>query len=579
MNSLPQEQYKMETARKLFYESIDKAYEYLNSYFKHIANPPGIMYWNYVKGEMMMYKEEEALKTLFPNEQRTITKVKKDKDGNESIEKFKIRLKEDWFNKSIIYERTTNIKEPILFEYKDTPHLNMFRGIDKNLDQKVSEMSENTREGIFHIWKHVKEVLCSDDEIAFKYVHNWICNAVCFKRNYAALYFRSNQGTGKNTFTDFLVNKVLSPNIAVSTEDPDVMGVYNSILEGKVLLVLEEMRSSDKYDWASHSGSLKTMITESRITIKEKYIKACPVENYLNIIINTNKNAIKLEGTDRRYFVANVSDKRMGDMEYFKNLHDKYLNKEDVALGFYRYCHENIDKDFSPREIPMTKNKLTGIAENLNSVLMCIKDSYLLKKKDLTCKFSDFRTVYEAYCMKNKLTTLRKEVISRIFEDNSIKKKTGHANVLFCNMTYEELKQLYEKRHWIHETDEFIEDADKKVNNDFEDKDDLIIKEQKSIIEQKDKEIEELKKQIEELKSQQKLTYTNLFDDEITLDKKDVPTNFNLPKLAKMIEEDKKPKPKEIEIIHKKTKKVEPKKVEPKKELIEEDEDLFMVII
>ena len=505
MTTLPKEPYNKEHARELFDTSIGQAFDYLNSYFYKITNPVGVLYWNYSEQEFVYYKTEDVLKTFIPHASKQKTKIIEDENDKDvkKVEKIYVNLVKYWDDNTTLYTKTTDVSKPIFFTNRKTPHINMFLGLNKNTNKKLSEMDNSVQEGVKFIWKHVKEVLCNDDETSYKYVHNWICNAVCFKRNETALYFRSNQGTGKGSFTNFITKKVLSNKITHTTEDSNVLTKWNGVLEGKVMLVLEEMRSANKSEWALNSAALKTLITEPEITIKQKFIPEYNVKNHLNVIINTNKQAIKLEGADRRYFVADVSDKRIGDVSYFNQLHG-YTSDSKVALGFYRYCHENIDETYNIRIIPITTNKFEGLAESLNSVLSCVKDKYLLQKKDLTCKFSEFYEVYKRYCETNKQSVHSKPRTSGILRESGIQTRIGHARTLLVDMKFKELEQLYEKKHWIHETDEFVHEEDpfdneeKEVIEEEEDKKDIIKKQ----LEDKDLMIEDLKKQIEELKKQ-----------------------------------------------------------------------------
>ena len=313
---LPKEPYNKEHARKLFEKSISDAIKYLNSYFYKITNPVGsTLYWDYSQKELVMCDNKDVLNTFIPKVSKQKSEIKEDEKDNDNkkIEKIKINLVNHWDDNTPLYKKAVDVSKPIFFKQQKTPHINMFLGLNKNTDNKLSEMDKNVQDGVKFIWKHIKEVLCSDDETAYKYIHNWICNAVCMKRNETALYFRSNQGTGKSSITNFITKKVLSNKITHTTEDSNVLTKWNGTLEGKVMLVLEEFRSATKNEWALNSAALKTLITEPEITIKQKFIPEYNVRNHLNIIINTNKQAIKLEGTDRRYFAADVSDKRIGD--------------------------------------------------------------------------------------------------------------------------------------------------------------------------------------------------------------------------------------------------------------------------
>jgi len=267
------------------------------------------------------------------------------------------------------------------------------------------------------------------------------------------------------------------------------------------MLVIEEMRSADKNEWALQSSALKTLITEPEITIREKHVQQQVVKNHLNIIINTNKNAIKLEGMDRRYLVADVSDIRIGDLEYFDKLH-KYLDSDEVALGFYRYCHENIDDSFDLRRIPETTNKQEGIIESLNPIIVFIKDRYLLRKEDLTCKFSEFYREYTSRYSSNGIRIPSKVHVSKILRENWIKTKQKAARALYLDMPWSELHRLFKNKNWIHETDEF-EEVEEERTEEEEEVEEEVEEVEEEEIEEEEEEIEEEEVEEEEVEEEE----------------------------------------------------------------------------
>jgi hypothetical protein len=163
--------------------------------------------------------------------------------------------------------------------------------------------------------------------------------------------------------------------------------------------------------------------------------------------------------------VLDVSIEKRGDFDYFNQL-GKYVNSDEVALAFYRYCNEYVDDEFDPRDIPETNSKNELIIDNLINVLVCIKELFLLRKKDLVCKYSDFYKLYVEWCSSRHEKTKSKIEVARILNEHYIPTKNGTGNIKYCEIKYDELLKLYKAQHWIHHTDEYIEDDDE--NFDFD---------------------------------------------------------------------------------------------------------------
>lgn len=86
------------------------------------------------------------------------------------------------------------------------------------------------------------------------------------------------------------------------------------------------------------------------------------VDNYLNLVFLSNSESpVRIEKTDRRYFVKRVSDIHRGDHSYFSRL-SSYLNQE-TANHFYSYLMQMDISAFNPREVPVTeKNVMKAFA-------------------------------------------------------------------------------------------------------------------------------------------------------------------------------------------------------------------------
>lgn len=454
---IPTETFSYIKCKELWEKDIDITYNYVNSYYFRLIDPIGVLFWDCAR-RRFQYMTYQDLKRHMPELNKHVP------IGHSSGKFTTVSLQQIWYEKTLPYSFVVDPSKPMFYESNGAYYLNHFLGSPHNLDVKYSDMSDDVKKGVEFIWSHIKNILCSKDEKSFKYVHDWICNTICFKRNLTALYIKSLQGVGKSIITDFLIDKVLTHNISYRTGDSSVLSTWNASLVGKVLFVLEELPCISTGEWIKFSDSLKYMISGPTLKRKEKNEKDIDVDNYLNFIFLTNKTAIKVDDDDRRYCVLDVSIEKKGDFNYFNEL-GKYVKNDEVALAFYRYCHEYINDEFDPRDIPETNSKNELIIDNLINVLVCIKEVYLLQKKDFHCKFSDFYQIYVDWCSVRHEKIRSKIEVARILTEHSLPTKNGTANVKYCTVKYAELLKLYQDKHWIHETDEFVS-TDSKVETD-----------------------------------------------------------------------------------------------------------------
>ncbi len=89
--------------------------------------------------------------------------------------------------------------------------------------------------------------------------------------------------------------------------------------------MFEELPACSQAEWAKMGTKIKSMATEKELTFSDKYEKAVTAKNLMNIVINTNENALK-DTEGRRVYELPFSTKRKSDHEYFGSMEDECLN-------------------------------------------------------------------------------------------------------------------------------------------------------------------------------------------------------------------------------------------------------------
>jgi hypothetical protein len=200
--------------------------------------------------------------------------------------------------------------------------------------------------------KHMKEVICEDNEEYFNYLFGWMASAVQKPDSpgQVAVVMRGRMGTGKSFFAKefgFLFGRHF-----MQVSDPKhLVGSFNSHLRDCVVLFGDEaFYAGDK----RHESVLKTLITEEYITIEAKGVDAEAALNYVHLMMASNNNwVVPAGGDERRYFVVDVNDTKMQDTKYFHKLAELMKNGGREALLFELLNYDLTN--FNVRKVPKTK--------------------------------------------------------------------------------------------------------------------------------------------------------------------------------------------------------------------------------
>ncbi len=353
-----------------------------------------------------------------------------------------------YFNENLnLYSTINSIHKPQI----DGNKINLCSGIKVKAYKKYAEYSKEIIEGVELILTHIREVMCNDVVPVYEYYLKLISNICKGKKNDVIIYQKSIEGTGKSTTWDFIIKHVLGREVCIKSNVDPLKTSNNSSLCGKLLVLFEELPTFTKNDWTAVSSKLKDMATGDTMIWCNKYEKAFEAENINNYVINTNVDAIK-SADGRRYFINEISTKRLKDYAYFGLIKTKCFN-DAVGEAFYSFMMEIDTEDFVPqRDMPETRNKLNAIVSRLDPVYLFLKECYILKRKNIKAKTPQFYSEYKDFCNANEYREVGKvEFFTKLREINIDYKKTN-GNHMY-NVSYQTLQELADKFHWIHETD------------------------------------------------------------------------------------------------------------------------------
>lgn len=408
---------------------------------------------------------------------------------------------------SIDYTPTISFMEPKIIIKKITINghevnkhfMNMAKPMNHSFTTIPSNRTSHVEKGLKMVYDHINEVLCSSNDVLFEYVLNFFCASFGGRKLRKALLMQSNERTGKGQILNGLLNTILGERMHKCSSIEQIT-TYTKPFEGRCLLNFDELPHGDNFKGLQ--DCLKSLITEPTFSCRDMHSPAYTQLNTFNIIISSNNDCIGLSQTNNaRYVVLDISEHRIGDMQYFKKLTEA-LNNDDVKRAFYEDMKTRFTKldEWNEDIIPETTTRTSKLIEALPTFYKYIKEQFILKDIDLNARTDQF---LEEYRMATKDRTSNNK-LGRYLSTIGIKpiKMSKNAGYKY-KMTAKELYKIFDEKKWIDNTIDFINPEDTGKNNAMED--DAMVDE--SLVLKYD----EAKKRIQELEQQ-----LNLLQEQIT---------------------------------------------------------------
>jgi len=234
-------------------------------------------------------------------------------------------------------------------------NLNLYRGFKARL-LNDEEYSYQKVKPFLH---HIKTVLAAGDKVSYDYIVNWfarMCQTPHIKGE-IALVFTGEQGAGKNIIFDWIGKAIIGDTHYQCVNSLEALtGNFNSLNQNKIFTIGDELSNFG----GSHvtSNRLKNLITQKDQRIELKGVDAFFIADYQNFVFLSNNNwPVRVEDSDRRYYVNRTANTYRGNRSYFKNLHD-YFSEPDTADQVYTYLMKLDLSKFNVRDIPETAEKV-----------------------------------------------------------------------------------------------------------------------------------------------------------------------------------------------------------------------------
>ena len=244
----------------------------------------------------------------------------------------------------------------------------------------------------------------------------------------------SGQGTGKSTLIEFMELLLRAVNVASVAGVERITGRFNTVLQGKRLVNINEM-SSTKEEFKRNFDTIKTYITDPTIEIEPKGVDSYKVNNISNFVMfSQHRDSIIVEGTDRRYAIFEMGHSHMNDTEYFGRIRRECFH-QSVADEFYTYLLDfptvQISKipDTELRQEMMNMSKPSAL-KFIDAVFTDIelKDAIFEEK---TVKPSVLYTHYKNWCSDNgERNVMTSTKFGTVIGNKLIKKRNNQGIVI-----------------------------------------------------------------------------------------------------------------------------------------------------
>ncbi|CAB4437537.1 unnamed protein product [Rhizophagus irregularis] len=395
---------------------LNQAKRYLCSYFIPCADPHGIFWWD-PDSKSLKYVIDKNIGKLI----RPITKAFYTQPEQGPPQKVEFNINK-WFMieySTVCIATCDPHKQRIFRSSTGQLYLNIFPGFLHDL-RPISTFESVIHQAVKFIFSHIRDIWCSGDWNLTEYIIKWLAGISAGRKMYSILYLKSGQGWGKGIITDFIQRSVLGTQLVYKTSDHQtILGHFNGQLQGKVLLLLEEM-PTEKSQWNSLYRSLKD---------KAHSILGC----------------------------VTIPQGRPGIFQKLGNA----MKYPGVGEAFYAYLRAIADAypDFNGNPSPMTASKQDHIISTLPPLFQFIKDTYLVVKNHMTdLPVQEFYRVYTSYCETHCISPLSKINASRILSNelgiNSDRVYIDKKRARVYSISREDLYKKFLDKKWIHEIDE-----------------------------------------------------------------------------------------------------------------------------
>ena len=327
-----------------------------------------------------------------------------------------------------------------------------------------NKFDENLKVEDSLIYKHLKTILCNNDNKTFEYITNVLSRILKqpYNLTMTAEIFKSVQGVGKDLFFNWFGLDILGDKYYECTQKTDgIFGRFNKTLQYNILMVINETSGKDTY---TINENIKAHITNAKNNVEFKGVDAFKVTNNSHVVFLTNNdNSIKIEADDRRFAAIECRNDLANNEEYILPLVDEIKSKKyNMCIYEWLFSIDSENYNFCKNR-PQTTLYNEMQSMNIPPLALFLKQIVIknVDKCQSTSLFKRFNEYLEKYNINGKYSI---QAFGRdINKYEGIEKtKSNNINYVFDN---KKLKEYLIKKYKMefYDKDENIDFIDEKL--------------------------------------------------------------------------------------------------------------------
>jgi hypothetical protein len=260
----------------------------------------------------------------------------------------------DVFNDFLV-NPNTHVYNAIAFSPLLTPASTLNYWVDPSIQAKEGDW--------FILQEFLHTVICNNDVVLFDYIIYYLAHMVQKPEEKPGIMIvlLSGQGTGKGTLFR-LIERLWPRTTLVVSDIAEVVGQFNASLERNFVVCMDEaLFHGDK----KSIEKLKSLITEPKCRIEQKYQPSRTIDSYHRLFASSNHNHFaQVDKDDRRFLFIRVSSVHKQDQIYFDSVNEALESDDVIAAMMFDLM--NIDlTDFNVRKRPITEEHLSQRLQSL----------------------------------------------------------------------------------------------------------------------------------------------------------------------------------------------------------------------